>query len=277
MSGLYESLPPYGHVIVAIDGSDLCQNALLGGSALAARTYAELHVFHAAPDLSSEAIVTDQAARTLGGVPYRLTIRDLDPQLATAATMIADFAGDVSDSVVVIGTHGRGDIGATVLGSTANELVAWSELPVIVYGPATRSPAGVERVVVCVDGSQLSEASVADGARWAGALRVPLWLVQALQPGISAEIGRQESSYVHNLARDLTGLAAGVEWDVLHSASPANAILDSFGDASTLLVMASHGRIGFRRIVLGSVVGEVVKKALGPVAVRRPAGSIADS
>ena len=53
--------------------------------------------------------------------------------------------------------------------------------------------------------------------------------------------------------------------------SPAGAILASFGvDPTSLIVMATHGRVGLARVVLGSVAAEVVRKARGPVAVFHP-------
>jgi nucleotide-binding universal stress UspA family protein len=141
----------------------------------------------------------------------------------------------------------------------------------VVYGPGTSSPVEVARVVACVDGSEFSELSISEATRWASALSVPLWLIQVIPPDLPADMRAYETSYVHNLANELVGYGLEVEWDVLHSASPARAILDMFGnDAATMLVMATHGRTGMQRVFVGSVATEVVRGAWGPVVLVCP-------
>jgi nucleotide-binding universal stress UspA family protein len=84
-------------------------------------------------------------------------------------------------------------------------------------------------------------------------------------------MGVFETAYVHNLAKEVVGLREKVEWDVLHSPSPARSILDMYGkDSATMLVMATHGRTGLQRLMLGSVATGVVKEAWGPVVLVCP-------
>jgi nucleotide-binding universal stress UspA family protein len=52
---------------------------------------------------------------------------------------------------------------------------------------------------------------------------------------------------------------------------PATAILDEVGDdGDKIVVMATHGRAGIGRWVLGSVADRVVRHSPGPVVVVRP-------
>ncbi|MGH8927409.1 MAG: universal stress protein, partial [Acidimicrobiia bacterium] len=270
--------PPYRNVIVATDGSPLAATALAGGSILADRTGAELHVFHAAWDETGETSAAEQAnsllaKSLLGGRRIRLTVRDLPAASASPAPLIVDYCAEVGDAVVVLGTHGRGGIGATFLGSTARDLIGLTADPFIAYGPEAKVPVEVQRVVACVDGSEFSEASIAEAVRWALALKVGLWLTQVVPPDLPYYVTVFENTYVHNLAKDLAGIGTKVEWEVLHSDSATDAIIDSFGDdPATMLVMATHGRSGLQRIRLGSVAGDVVKRARGPVSMHRPAG-----
>ena len=57
--------------------------------------------------------------------------------------------------------------------------------------------------------------------------------------------------------------------------APAGPAIIGFArdDASDLIVMASHGRTGFRRLVLGSVTEEVIRAATCPVLVVRHAAA----
>jgi nucleotide-binding universal stress UspA family protein len=269
MTGSVTAPPAYAHVVVATDGSALSGTAMVGGSMLAARTSAELHVFHASTGSSSEETVTAQAAQLLQGQPYKLEIRDL---VASPSTMIADYAIQLGgESIVSVGTHGRGAVGVSVLGSTAVDLLGRTDQATLAYGPGASHPLDIQRVVVCVDGSQFSEASVPEGARWAAALDIPIWVIQVVPAYLSSYVRAFESTYVRNVAKDLEGLPKGVEWDVLHSTSPAKSILDLFGnDAATMLIMATHNRVGLRRFLIGSISTEVVKGSWGPVVLVRP-------
>ena len=270
MTGSVRAPLPYAHVVVATDGSPLSGTALLGGSMLAARTSAELHVFHASTGRRSEETVLAQVAHVLQGQPHKLEIRDL---ITSPSAMIADYATQLGGELIVsVGTRGRGAVGASVLGSTAVDLLARTNQATLAYGPGAAHPLEIQRIVVCVDGSQFSEASVPEGARWAAALDVPIWVIQVVPAYLSSYVRAFESTYVRNIAKDLEGLRMGVEWDVLHSTSPARSILDLFGnDAATMLVMATHGLVGLRRVLVGSISTEVVKEAWGPVVMIRPA------
>jgi nucleotide-binding universal stress UspA family protein len=272
MTGSLTALPPYPHVVVATDGSALAGTALLGGSILAARTSAELHVFHASSDPGSERLAVTQAAELLHGQPYKMEIRDLANSTVLPARLVAEFATQLGDeSIVAIGTHGRGRIGVSVLGSTAVDLLARRNQTTLAYGPGAGHPVDIERVVICVDGSQFSEARVPEGARWASALDVPIWVIQVVPAYPSSYVRTLESNYVRNVAKDLEGLNTSVQWDVLHSTSPARSILDLYGnDAATMLIMATHGLVGLRRVLVGSISSEVVKEAWGPVVMVRP-------
>ncbi len=259
-------------MIVASDGSLRSSFALLGGAMLATKTSADLHVFHAAWSPESEAAVARQAADLVAEGAYKLVIRDLAAD--SVSQMIATYAAELGDAAIVaIGTHARSGIGTAILGSTAVELLANDRIPIVGYGPGAESPIDLSRVVVCVDGSDLSESTVAEGLRWAVALDLPLWLIQVVEPNLPASLAEFESTYVHNLARDLPGLKNRVEWDVLHSDRPAEAILESHGnDPAALLVMSTHGRRGLDRVLLGSASAQVVRDAWGPVVLICPLG-----
>lgn len=263
--------PPYQSLIVATDGSKLSRSALAGGALLASQSKAELHVFHAASSLDVEQTVLDQVAEVLGNRQHKMVIRDLGPDTAPAG-MIAEFARELGEeTIVAVGTHGRGGVGLSLLGSTAVDLLARASQPTVAYGPEAGTPIDIARVVACVDGSEFAELAVYEGARWAEALGAPLWVIQVVPPYLPTHKGVFETTYVHNLAKELVGLETKVEWDVLHSTTPAHSILDMYGnDPATMLVMATHGRTGLSRLLLGSVATGVVKGAWGPVVLIRP-------
>ena len=57
----------------------------------------------------------------------------------------------------------------------------------------------------------------------------PSWVVQVVPPDLTAYVAPFESTYVHNLSRELEGLGSSTaESEVPHSFSPARAITESF-------------------------------------------------
>ena len=273
MNDQFQLRRPYARLIAATDGSHFGETALLGAAKLAGRTGAELYVFHAAGDMAGVAAVTKQVTERLGDAPYKLEIRNLIAGTPMSPSRLVDeFADQVGDCVVVVGTHGRSGVTAALLGSTTAELVSRAGHATVVYGPRAQSAAEITTVVACVDGSEFSELSVEEGALWAVALKAPLRIVQVVPPGLPSYVATFEGAYVRNLSKALQDSGSGpVEPEVLHSLSPARAILDAFGnDSANMLVMATHGRVGFKRVTMGSVASEVVRGARGPAVLIRP-------
>ena len=144
-----------------------------------------------------------------------------------------------------------------------------------------------ERIVVGLDGSDVSEIALHTGAELAKGLGVPLHLVRvadlAVVPWGPAEAAaayaelsdemteekREAEEYLESLAAPLRQAGQNVTVEV--RSGPAAAELCEAAKPSDLLVVASHGRSGWRRLVLGSVAEEVVKHASAPVLVVRAA------
>jgi nucleotide-binding universal stress UspA family protein len=140
-----------------------------------------------------------------------------------------------------------------------------------------------ERILVPVDGSELSERAIPYAVALARAVKCPVHLFQgttmpttfALQPPISAATwqliidGNREAAEA-NLGRlKLPFLAAGVPVTagVELGYPPLQIIEQVAGPVKTLIVMATHGRGGLARWVLGSVAEKVVRDAGAPVFV----------
>ncbi len=153
-------------------------------------------------------------------------------------------------------------------GSYAANALRHATHPVVVVGPKAEPTLEVDRVVVPVDGSELSERAVPIAAAFATALSAQLWVVTVVnadQATAAQAAGVEiESGYVRRLARPYAG-----QWDVLHGADPAGQILD-FAAPNSLIAMSSHGRGGLVRLVSGSVTMAVVASAGAPVVVVPP-------
>ena len=135
-----------------------------------------------------------------------------------------------------------------------------------------------QKVVVPVDGSELSEAALAVAGDLAAVLGVPAWIVTNVshkdvaeaRSKMAGEFAAGESGHVWHLANDLKKrFGIDAEYEVLHEDDPAEAIVDFTGDDGTV-VMTTHGRSGLSRLFGGSVATGVVAHSKRAVMVWRP-------
>ena len=142
-----------------------------------------------------------------------------------------------------------------------------------------------ERIVVALDGSEVSEAALAAGVAVAKGLDAPLHLLRVADLAVApwgpteaaaayaeitdemAQEKREAERYLNAAAAPLREAGMNVTTEV-RSGAAASELCVAVGP-SDLLVVASHGRSGWKRLVLGSVADEVVKNAPAPVLVAR--------
>ena len=237
----------FGTIIAATDGSDLGGIAIQGARLLAARTEAKLHVIHVPDGVAAPEAAWGQVADLLDQVPHRFEIRSLvETGHRSASQVIDQYADEVGDAVVVVGSRARVGLSSALLGSTASQLVSRPNRSTFIYGPKSDSPVAVTEVVACVD-STFGNSSIEEGFRWASALQVPLRIVQVLPFGPGRSVTVPESTYAEARAKELSGLPLRVEWELLHSNSPAMALSDAFGSSATALLVMATPRAGSPR------------------------------
>ena len=140
------------------------------------------------------------------------------------------------------------------------------------------------RICCPIDFSDPSRAAMELAARLArrdGAGLTVLHVTGTHWPGEQGQILPRPRSGEKDDAATLAGwtaeaerLVGGTVSSVVLSAPAGPAILGfARDDATDLIVMASHGRTGFRRLVLGSVTEEVIRAATCPVLVVRHAAA----
>jgi nucleotide-binding universal stress UspA family protein len=221
-------------------------------------------------------------------------------QLATAtlsgppAAALADYAREVGVDLVVMTTHGRGGLQRAWLGSVADRLVRSLEIPVLLIRPKEGEPAPseprLEEILVPLDGSRLAEAALPTALGVARHFGARLALIQAVEPvavmidaptmfsgGIDEELTslrrREAQDYLDDVAERVA--ASGVETRA--SAVLAASALDGIQAAARnpavqMIALATQGRGGLRRLVLGSVADKLVRTGELPVLVTRPRG-----
>jgi nucleotide-binding universal stress UspA family protein len=196
--------------------------------------------------------------------------------------------------LVVMTTHGHGPLSRVWMGSVADALVRRLPMPVLLARPhegALDLLEGVheqafEHVLIPLDGSELAETIVEPAVALGQLMGADYTLLQAIEPvvlgyaPVAQAVGLDEEtmeqwraaalSYLERVADRLRARGCVVRARVISSA-PALGIIDYAHDhAIDLIAMATHGRGGVTRMLLGSVADKVVRGAGGPVLIQRP-------
>jgi len=148
-----------------------------------------------------------------------------------------------------------------------------------------------KKILVPLDGSELSEAvldHVVTIAKGCQVLEVILIRIRepldnsvktTLDPEIAEELDQvyndEAAEYLEKLAKTLEKKGIDVNVEVLEG-NPAEEIIKfSKENKIELIVMSTHGRSGFSRIVFGSVADKVLRQTEVPILLR-PAGHISN-
>jgi nucleotide-binding universal stress UspA family protein len=281
-------------ILVSVDGSAYSLRGLTLGRKLGKQLGMPVKLYSIVPDTQAMEDRRHAIERSLESVEGEKPKIEVVPD-TSPAQHLAEMARNESDVLLCMTTHGRRPVTEALLGSVAAQVVRDSGRLVFLAGPKMRDDDEnpIKQLIVCVDGSPLSEDVLPHAVELAQMLKARVQLVHVVEP--DAVPGRQrshsitdafgsgpssstnssdimESNYVQSVARQLKekyGVSA--DWDVLHGENPGEAI-SSYASAQpgAMLVMTTHGRGGLAQVALGSVSHAVLHETKCPVAVFRP-------
>ncbi|MGZ4612737.1 MAG: universal stress protein [Kineosporiaceae bacterium] len=290
------------HVVVGYDGSAPSAVAVDWAAAEARRRGVPLTVVHVVDDLGIVPGQLPQRMAPLRATAMRIAAegveraRKVDDGLeATAQTLIARVAPALVEasknaSLVVVGTRGRGEVTAALLGSVAFRVSEHAHCPtVVVPGSAGALPGPDRPVVAGVDTWPRSEPAVSFAAGIASETSAPLELVcayRAAYPGMGDPttwwaLEAEGEVQFERLAREAaleTVVAAsqamrdrfvGLNVHTFAPEGPPARVLAEKAKGCGLLVIGARGSGGFAGLRLGSVAHAVLHDAPAPVAVVR--------
>ena len=151
-------------------------------------------------------------------------------------------------------------------------------------------PADFSRIMVPLDGSALAEAilkpAVALARLWdaeisliqivhplpyaAGVVGKPVRSTAPYHPIVSRRLDIAEA-YLHRIAEHLRAQQVSASSGAVVGTSVAETLIDSARqERAGLIALATHGRSGIRRFVLGSVADKLLRAADLPILVHRP-------
>jgi nucleotide-binding universal stress UspA family protein len=204
-----------------------------------------------------------------------------------AADVIYEQAAATRASLIVMSTHGHGGLGRWLYGSVADEVLRRVPVPVLLVSAvctqiwAEHQP---PRVVVPLDGSDLAEEALGPARDLAVTLGSELLLLAVVEPiavypyehleaiGDVAEVQEaQAGQYLDKLVAELR-ISGGpaVSTRIVHGDAAAQICSVAREVGAGAIAMATHGRSGMARLLLGSVATRTLHQSSVPVLIYRP-------
>ena len=297
-------------VLVPLDGSKFGEQALIAANALADCGSVELKLLHAVdflhdvqPGNQDEAWLHGDAASDASAYLENCAAR-VEHDAAPVSTAIAEGApADIiqeearrwNADLIVMSTHGFGAFDRAWLGSVADAVVRNTGTPVVLVR-AGQDGSNVRtrfaHILIALDGSALAEQSIQHAltlAAQSGARLTLLRVVQPvvvvpdyaspLQPPVAPEVivqlrQQQAQDYLTGVAESLRAEVSDLRAEVILAGNSDALEIIEYARAHDvdLIALATHGRSGLKRLVLGSVADKVIRGAPVPVLVIRPDG-----
>ena len=194
------------------------------------------------------------------------------------ATTLLDVLSGMNVSLVVMTTHGRTGMARVALGSVADHLVRHSHLPTLLLRPPVGDAATIlARAIVPLDGSAVAEASLDEVLQLAGTVVHQLTLVRVIDPdrvrlgddNYSLEAAHYLERVQDRLEAQLDGRDCTIHTDIL-TGVPAQQIVHRAERNCDLVILATRGQTGARRLMFGSTADRVLHDSTAPLLVIHP-------
>jgi nucleotide-binding universal stress UspA family protein len=301
------------NILVPLDGSQLAERALPYAARIAGVVNGRLTLVRASwaypfqyaessDELPSDAVrVADEMADA--AAKLRRVGATVETHLASGDPhqVIEDAAGSRHADLIVMSTHGRGGLGRWLHGSVAGEVLRRARWPVLLVpagcdhrwpGPGADADRPL-RLLVPLDGSDLSETVVAGAGALASTLGAEIVLVRVVAPtgrptavqivsappayGVAYQHDPEPElaharHYLEDVAERLRGFAP-VRSIRVELGAPAATIAAVAGEEGVdAIAMATHGRSGLSELLMGSTAAATLQRATVPLLLVRPAG-----
>lgn len=296
----------YRLIMVPLDGSRFAESAVPLALSVSRRTKAPLHLVTVQEPIPSFAYDEwENAAEDWSRAYLNNAVERIRP-LAGAEVTATLLAGHVVDMVekeaqsrgadlVVMATHGRGAFSRAWLGSVADAFLHHTCRPVLLVRPEEgdaepdlSADPGFARMMVALDGTELSESVLEHAVSFASLFGAVIHLVRVvpypmqftspylphtlqMNQQFVTESREAAEAYLATHAERLRARGQAAETAVVVVAQPGQGLINEVTEAGCdLVAMATHGRAGLTRAILGSTADKVVRGSHTPVLLYRP-------
>lgn len=289
-------------VVVAVDGSDASKQAVRWAANTAnkrgiplrlASSYTMPQFLYAEGMVPPQELFDDLQAEALEKIDEaRAIAHEVAPDIKIGHTIAEGSPIDMllemskSSTMIVMGSRGLGGLSGMVMGSVSGAVVSHASCPVVVVreDSAVNEDTKYGPVVVGVDGSEVSQratefAFAEAEARGSELIAVHTWMdmqVQASLAGLAAaqqqwdDVEREQTEMLLARIQPLLEQYPNVPVKkVITRDRPVRALSEA-SEGAQLLVVGSHGRGGFKGMLLGSTSRALLQSAPCPMMVVRP-------
>jgi nucleotide-binding universal stress UspA family protein len=280
-------------ILVPLDGSSLAEETLLHLRKLLSRGDAELILVCAADPSSAkhapwipEARSLGEAGRYLSGIQDRLSEEGLrvssHARRGAPAKVILNMAQEYKATMIAMASHGRTGLRRLILGGVAQEVLRKSPVPVYVVRPfrshegLPRTTAGpddqfIHTILLPFDGRELASTMVPLVSELADLFESRVVLLSVQEPGAKKrEDVAEPSATLGKVSLELEEQGVAT-LSLIRRGNPAREILEAARmHHADLIAMATHGRSGMSRLVMGSVTEKVLHDAPCPMLIWKP-------
>jgi nucleotide-binding universal stress UspA family protein len=264
-------------ILVPSDGSTESEAVLGMLLPIARQQGSEVSVLHVAePGRAEQAprvrLETLCAALRSAGVDARMLLREGVP-----ADEILRWARERPADVIAMTTHGYSGLKRAIAGSLAERLLRRARVPLLTTRPDV-APRPWSRIVVALDGSPRAEAVLQDAAALGRISGAEVDLVQVALPAVRASgLGEMPMlmpmedprPYLDRTVRHLEALGVRARATILEGLAVPRLLKHLGEERAALACIASHGRSGLARVLMGSIAEEMLRHAPCPVWLRR--------
>ena len=267
--------------IVGFDGSERSRVALRWGASLASTINLKLvavEAWHGGDPAAAEARadgVRQNLARVamqeLGSLANRVDVTFEALQGSDAGAILERVT---PDSVLILGSRGRGGFSALLLGSVSRECVEHARCPVMIVRHERSVPGAGNAILVGHDGNPSSVGAL----QWAAELghltgaeviAAHVWQASAseVRPRLQENLSSAASKNIENWAENVSPGVRPMQIE----GEPRMALVEAAQRLNAgLLVAGRRGRDGIRALRIGSVATYLVRNSTVPIAIVPP-------
>jgi nucleotide-binding universal stress UspA family protein len=211
--------------------------------------------------------------------PDELAIEQVQIEHASPAVAVQNYADEHDFDLTVMGTHGRRGAQRLLIGSVAEDVVRTVQCPTLTIRAEAAVPPGqaVRRILVPMDFSASSRLALDHAKELAMTYGAEIHLLHVVEEiALPGAYGMEPISFavpdiIQSSEKALAKIAEddiGYEHIQIQARAgyPSTTILDYIDENDVdLVTIATHGRTGLDRLLLGSVAEKVVRRAACPV------------
>ena len=182
------------------------------------------------------------------------------------ADTIHSTAHDEAADLIVMSTHGHTGWRRMVMGSVATELIPKTSKPILLVRPnSAKERPKLHKILVTLDGSALAERVLPYVQGVAKQFESEVVLLNVPQGATDESSSLETETYLQGVAEVLAN--AGIPTHTLITgADPIPTILEvSQNESVDLIMLATNGRGGIKRLLIGSVADAIMRQAHCPV------------